>query len=97
MRERELRGRLADHRQEVARALELAAHLARPLACAQRLRRAAGKRREQSEVGLRRALAIEELEHAEGRLAERQRDRDEVAGLLDGLAVTSQGGGGRLA
>ena len=38
----------------------------------------------------------EELEHAEGRLAERQRDRDEVAGLLDGLAVTSQGGGGRL-
>ena len=86
MRERELRDRLADDRQERARALELDREGAAPLARAQRVRGANGEGcepREHEIVGL--ALGLEEeLERAERRLAELQGgERAAVAEPLD--------------
>ena len=90
--ESELRRRLADTSTGGHACARAAAHLARPLAGAARVRRRpanAPSRARSASAGRSRYRSWSTLE---GRLAERQRDRDEVAGLLDGLAVTSQGG-----
>ena len=74
MRERELGDRLADDGEQSLCPLELDRHRLRPLAGAQRLGCAHGEGREALDVRKRRGCAgrKDELEHAHGRLSERQ-------------------------
>jgi hypothetical protein len=81
--QRELGDRLADDRQEGARSLELLGQLAAPLARAQGVRRPhseGGEIREHEWIG---RLVEDELERAEGRLAELQRCDMPVSQLLE--------------
>ncbi|MEO5574974.1 MAG: GAF domain-containing protein [Gaiellaceae bacterium] len=96
VRERELRDRLADHREERAAALELERGVARTLGRAQRVRRAHGEPGELFPPALVRRSAGRKphLERPEGRLPEPQRHHlgrrvavdSEHAGLVDDRA-----------